>query len=84
MTISKRDFSRYQEIRHTVFGSEQVYGPAYTITLALAGPPVGLPALSSRFGTGTATAIAEVAPNRKRDTKTIEVFWIKVSSSFGK
>ena len=64
----------YQKIRHTVFGSEQVYGPAYTTTLAFAGPPVGLPALSSRFGTGTATAIAEVAPNRKRDANTIEVF----------
>ena len=76
MTISKKDFSRYQEIRHTVFGSEQVYGPAYTITLAFAGPPVGLPALSSRFGTGTATAIAEVAPNRKRDADAIEVFWV--------
>lgn len=74
MTISKRDFSRYQEIRHTVFGSEQVYGPAYTTTLAFAGPPVGLPALSSRFRTGTATAIAEIAPNRKRDANSIELF----------
>lgn len=51
-----------------------MYGPAYMTTLAFAGPPVGLPALSSTFRTGTATAIAEVAPNRKGDANTIEVF----------